>query len=276
MWEDYDLDNEATWIEMESPTVDSSWADCLTRIGGRNPFKKPNLVWRWGATYRDPMSVDNGIKYWLCNRPRTLIGFEFTDPVTTMTLMVKKLDEVPPGVLVTVPKYNGEDDGSGYVQLGQRRIIIEQWRSPAFLARSRRYSATMLREPDSVQEFFFCKPCGDEPLLVGDDGPDPCQKCGSTRHYVREVRETGEKLLRSFPSEGCYDCFLILENGEGGPMPPDANALGWIEKLWNEQKTKSLREQMSDSLAETAGQQELIRAATSPANPFRQPGVPGW
>jgi hypothetical protein len=274
MWPDYDLDKEETWVVMESPTVDRSWEEQLTRIGGLNPFKKPVLVWRWGATYRDPMSTDNGLKYWLCNRPRTLIGFEFTDPVTEMTLSVKKLEDVPNHILVAVPKYNGDGD---YVQLGQRRIIIEQWRSPEFLARSRRYTASMQRDPGSVQEFFFCKNCGDEPLLVGNDGPNPCAKCGSTRSYIREVREEGDgKLLRSFPSEGCYDCFLILENSEGGPMAPDANALGWIEKLWSEQKEKSLKEQMSDSYAETAGQYDLNRAATSPANPFKQPAVSGW
>ena len=253
MWPDYNLEDEATWIPMESPTVDSSWEAALTRIGGLNPFKQPVLVWRWGGTYRDPMAEHGGLKYWLCNRPSELQGFAFTDPVTELNMWVEHLDEVPPGIVVVVPKHKE-------IQLGQRRIVIEQWRSPEFLAHSGRYQENMLRDSGSVQQFFFCKAC-DSPLLVGNDGPNPCPKCESKRSYMREVREEGEgKLLRSFPSEGCYDCFLILENAEGGPMEPDGNTLAWIEKLWHEQKEKSLREQMSDTLVEMAPQHELMVA----------------
>src|ERR1700704_1706312 len=126
MWPDYNLEDEATWIPMESPTVDSSWEAALTRIGGLNPFKQPVLVWRWGGTYRDPMAEHGGLKYWLCNRPSELQGFAFTDPVTELNMWVEHLDEVPPGIVVVVPKHKE-------IQLGQRRIVIEQWRSPEFL-----------------------------------------------------------------------------------------------------------------------------------------------
>jgi hypothetical protein len=277
MWKDYDLENPSTWVPMEAPTVDPSWVNDLTRIGGLNRFGQPNLVWRWGATHRDPMALDNGLKYWLMTKDPELQGFEFTDPVTKMLLRVKKMEDVPPTVIIAEPKYEA-------VQLGERRIIVEQWRSPEFLARSSRYLPHMLRDPDTVKQFFFCKAC-QAPLTMQYDvsggaatprGPGKCAQCGSSRSYMCEARFEGDgKLLREFPEHGCYDFFLRLENSLGEPMEADGHALGWIERLWHEQHTKTQREKIADMLAETADQEALNRAANSPVNPFVAPALPG-
>lgn len=268
MWPDYDLDNPSTWEPMEAPSVDRSWTEALTKLGGLNPFGRPVLEMRWGATYRDPMSEDNGLKYFLSWGEGKLKRFAFTDPVTGMDMLVDKLDDVPDSI-IAIPHYSA-------VELGERRFIVEQWRSAEFLARSGRYQEHTLHDPDKTYQFFFCKAC-DALLIVSDDGPNPCGKCGSCRSYLREARFEGDgKLLRAFPDDGAYDFFLRLENAEGGPMEPDGNALAWIERLWHEQKSKSTREKLSDMLAETADQEALNRAATSPANPFQSPAIKGW
>src|SRR5690242_14845006 len=123
MWDDYDLNNPATWTVMEAPTVDREWEASLTRLGGLNPFGQPVLVWRWGATYVDPMRADGSLKNLLAKKETTLVGFEFTDPVTNVQMTAAKLEDIPPHVLVPVPKYEA-------IQLGERRIIIERWRAP--------------------------------------------------------------------------------------------------------------------------------------------------
>ena len=264
MWSDYDLDNPATWTVMEAPTVERAWEQELTRIGGLNPFGKPNLIWVWGATHVDPMNEDGNLKYLLAKKEAELVGFEFIDEVTGLTLLVKKLEDVPKSVLVATPKYEAQ-------QLGERRIIIEQWRSPEFLARSGRYHANMLRDPDKTYQWFFCKAC-DVQLFVGNDGPEPCEKCGSKRSYLREIRVEGEgKLLRSFPHEGSYDYFLRLENERGEPLPADANTLRQIESAWYNQKqmTDQVRDAAIDAVL--APQIATNREATNPANPFMVP-----
>lgn len=267
MWKDYDLANEATWTVMEAPPVDPSWIEQLTRIGGLNPFKQPMLVWRWGATYRDPMAVDNGLKYWLCNRESTLMGFEYTDPATQEKVFVKREAEVPSTVLIAVPKYTGQ------IQLGERRIIIEQWRSPEFLARSGRYQETMLLDPGKTYEWYFCRNCNWSLVCNGPDTePQPCPRCGSHRYYQRTHREEGDgRLLRSFPREGCYDYFLRLENELGEPLPPDANALRQIAAAWAAQQTRTDADRQHDVDDATAKQRALQTGAVSPSNPFVGP-----
>jgi len=267
MWKDYDLDNPGSWTVMEAPTVDREWEQQLVRIGGLNPFHQPNLVWRWGATYRDPMKTSNELKYLLAKKEPELIGFEFTDPVTELVMTVKTMEEVPASI-IAVPKYEAE-------QLGERRIIIERWRSPEFLARCGRYRRQMLRDPDTVYQWFFCKAC-DAQLFVGENGPAPCMKCGARRSYLREVRLEGDgQLLRSFPHEGCYDYFLRLENQHGEPLPADANTLRQIESAWynDQHMTDRQRDAIIDEIM--APQLQTHAEATSPGSPFVGPCVPG-
>jgi hypothetical protein len=263
MWNDYDLDNPGSWEVMPPPEMDREWEQQLTRIGGLNPFGQPNLVWRWGATYVDPMKESGDLKYLVAKKEPELRGFEFTDPVTGMTLFVETEKEVPPSI-VAVPKYEA-------VQLGERKIIIERWRSAEFLARCGRYRANMLRDPDKTYQWFFCKACN-AVLTVGDDGPRPCPQCGSKRSYLRELRIDGEgKLLRSFPHEGCYDFFVRLENEHDEPLPPDRAALNMIEAVWHNDHhmTDQQRDKLVDRILEP--QIALAREANNPANPFRPP-----
>jgi hypothetical protein len=50
--------------EMLGPSEAERIEKELVRIAGLNRFGKPNLVLRWGPTYRDPMSADTEqIKY---------------------------------------------------------------------------------------------------------------------------------------------------------------------------------------------------------------------
>jgi hypothetical protein len=275
MWEDYDENDESTWTAMEAPSVDRGWEEALTIIGGLNPFGKPNLVWRWGATYVDPMSLDGGLKYWIGQTADTLQGFAFTAPDTGHDTVVKHLADVPAGVLLTIPKY-------GHTELGQRRIIIENWRSAEFLATSHRYTEAAQRDSDTAKEFFFCAACH-EPIeakpetLQGLGATPPCRQCGSKRSYLRTARFEGHgRLLRGADSEGVYDCFLILENRLGEPMPADNHALTLIAAAWHKFTTQTTRERITDLLDTVEPQQELMREATSPANPFVGPATPGW
>lgn len=270
-WADYDPEDQATWTVMEAPPVERAWEQELARIGGMNPFGRPNLVWRWGATYRDPMAEDDGLKYWLMTKEPELVGFEFTDSVTGMTMTVERADQVPKAVLIAEPKYEG-------AQLGERRIIIEQWTSPERLAKSGRYHETMLLDAGRVYEWFFCKNCH-WPLVLGgpDNAPLPCPSCGSKRHYVREHREEGEgRLLRSFPREGCYDYFLRLENQLGEPMPADGHALELIRAAWHSQQNRTDDDRQQLVEATTAQQRATQAGATSPYNPFAPPAREGW
>nr|AUN37432.1 hypothetical protein [uncultured bacterium] len=266
MWKDYDLDNPATWTVMEAPTVDRAWEETLTRIGGLNPFGKPMLVWRWGATYVDPMREDGSLKYLLAKKEATLVGFEFTDPITNMQMTVAKLEDIPPHILIPVPKYEA-------VQLGERRIIIERWRSAEFLAQTGRFHKNFLRDPGKTYEWFFCKAC-DAQLLVGEDGPKPCAQCGSKRSYQREQRMEGEgKLLRDFPHEGTYDFFHRIETPDEQAAPPDGRALQVIEAAWYaaHHLTDQQHEAIIDAMLEQ--QTRINPEAANPSNPFIAPRV---
>ena len=269
--EDYDLENVSTWEPTEAPSLDSSWVEQLNRIGGLNPFDEPILIARWGASHRDPMSEDHGLKYWLANKEPTLIGFGFTDPITGMDLVVDKLEGVPKHILVPIAKY------SAPVELGERRWIIERWRSQEFLAKSQRYTDTSARDQDVVKDFLFCRNCHSGLPRRTDGEPEKCQKCGSGRHYVREARFEGDgKLLKTDTSKGTYDFFLRLENADGEAMEADGHALYLIAKHWNEEHEKSRIDKLTDMLAETQKQALLNENATSPQNPFQTPALPGW
>jgi hypothetical protein len=118
----------------------------------------------------------------------------------------------------------------GKEQMGERRFFIEIWRSPDFLVRSGRYK--VLSDPGTVKDFYFCKGCHAE-LSLGPDGPIRCPKCGSSRSYNRQVRDSGEgRLLCDFPAEGCYDYWLRLERANLTYHEPDNEALAVCRALW--------------------------------------------
>lgn len=269
IWQDYDTENESTWQPMASPGLSPAWEAALTKIAGLNPHGKPVLRAVWGATHVDEMSVDGGLKYFLANKNPELSHFEFTDPITGMTLQVKHIEDVPPAVLVPVPKYTT-------VQLGERQWIVERWRSQEFLSRSGRYTADSVMDNGSSEDYAFCRNCHAELAIPLDGKLQPCANCGSRRHYVKTEREDGQgQLLHTNPAEGCYDFFARLENQIGEPMEADALALRNIERLWKETQ-KSERSKLRDMLQETEPQRSLNERATSPTNPFISPTVPGW
>ena len=228
------------------------------------------LVARWGATYKDPMSVDGGLKYFLANRERILIGFDFTCPVTGLPMFVEKMEEVPTAVLLAVPRY------SDATELGERRWIIEQWRSSEFMARSGRYTEGTVRDNGASTDFVFCKGC-DAELSIDKDPGKPCPDCGSFRTYIKTEREDGHgKLLHTNPTEGVYDFFCRLENQLNEPLDADEHALKLIEQLWRYQQQTSRRDKLKDMVSETEKQAVTNMQATSPVNPFISPTVAGW
>lgn len=273
-WPDYDPEDRSTWTVMPAPYVDPSWTAALTAIGGLTPFGRPMLEWRWGATYVDPMALDGGLKYWIGQTEDTLEGFAFTDPETGTERVVKREADVPISVLIAIPKYD-------HIDLGQRRIIIENWRSAEFLAASQRYQGTATTDPDTVKEFFFCAAChapnnAPKEAIKHFQGLPACENCGSKRTYRREARFEGDgTLLREATGEGAYDCFLILENALGDPMPPNGHALGLIAAAWQKYTSQTTRERLNEMLDDVEPQLELQRAATSPTNPFAPPTFHG-
>lgn len=269
VWKDYDLSNPSTWTVMSAPEVDPKFTAKLTEMAGLNPFGRPVLRMVWGATALDEMAVGSHLKYWLANKEAELSHFEFTCPVTGMQLQVKTLEEVPKAVLIPIPKYKT-------VELGERRFIVEIWRSPSFLAASNRYTETSTCDNGETREFYFCRNCGAELSFQADAGPKPCLNCGSRRHFVQEMKDAGEgKLLHTNPTEGAYDFFCRLESGTGAPLVPDDIALGQIYMLWLETK-KPRREKLKDMVASVEGQAVSNLRATSPTNPFISPTVAGW
>lgn len=164
----------------------------LRKIAGKNPHGENILELRWGPTYEDPMLSERGLKY---------------------------IDFVRFGT-----------------QYGERRWFIEIWRSPEFLKRSGRYRQVF--DQDRVQEFYFCKACdteikaSPETLALLGTTP-PCSKCGSSRSYTREIRETNEgRLLKDFPTRGCYDYWLRLERADLTYHPLNNEALKVCRALW--------------------------------------------
>lgn len=266
MWPDYHPTDKSKWTVLPAPDVSASWVAALTKIAGLNPYGQPVLVWRWGATYADPMSMDGGLKYWLANTEPTLSHFEFTDPITGMLLSVKRDVDIPPAILIAQPKYT-------HTELGERRIIIERWRSREFLARSGRYTEASVMDNGDSDDYAFCRNCHTELTIPLDGKLQPCVNCGSKRHYVKTEREAGHgQLLKTNPAEGCYDFLLRLENQLGEPMEADALALRNIEHLWRETQ-KSEREKLKDMLVATEPQRSLNERATSPTNPFIAPAI---
>lgn len=268
LWRDYDLDNPSSWEVMPAPPIDPSFTEGLTRLAGLNPFGKPMLRCVWGGTQRDEMAVDNGLKYFIGRKDRTLEGFVFTCPVTGMELMVAKMEDVPAAVVVAVPKY------SEPVDLGERRWMIEIWRSQEFLTRSGRYTEATAYDNGGSTDYVFCRRCDTE--LAQNEEPPPCPNCGYTQYYIRTERDEGEgQLLRIGAPEGAYDCFLRLENALGEPMAADARALRLIEVGWNKLQNQSRTDKMKELALETEGQMVTNQRATSPTNPFQAPAVAG-
>lgn len=109
--DEYDLSRDSTLVLIRKSELNHDeikWFRAeLRAIAGKNPFGGQNLELRWGGDYRDPMSVNDSLKY---------------------------LDLV----------HNG-------VELGERRFIVEIWRSPQFLEDSERYQLTSIQDIDGTK-----------------------------------------------------------------------------------------------------------------------------
>lgn len=220
---EYDDTDPNTWYAIPQPSVDPTLLRRLEGIGGFNAYGKPNLELRWGVTYRDPMSVADEPKYLYVVKEPVLIGFEFTED--GQTRFVKKLEEVPSHVLISVPKYND-------VRLGERRWIVEQYRSPEFLKASGRYQFT--HDTGDAEIRICCKNCGGGMRPTGREDERVCISCGSKRQSIVEFNDIkNERLLKDFPEEGCYDFFMRLETPDGRGRPFDGFALIDIEREWH-------------------------------------------
>lgn len=121
-------------------------------------------------------------------------------------------------------------------QYGERRWLIEIWRSPEFLERSGRYK--VINDSDTVTERYSCKACETEIKCSAETlnllgAVPPCPACGSHRSRTELIRERGAgQLLQEFPRKGCYDYWLRLERANLTYHPPDGEALQVIKALW--------------------------------------------
>jgi hypothetical protein len=232
---EFDLEDESTWTVITAPPVDASFLEGLKEIGGLNPLGKPMLQLVWGATHVDPQSADGDLKYFLCDSPPVLRGFEFK--MDGETHRVKSLAEVPLTVLIAEPRYESE-------QLGQRRFIVEEWHSPEFLAKSGRYMET--HDTGESELTISCRNCGGGMKPTGREDERVCVVCGSKRQSVVEFREIkNERLLKDIPREGVYDHFFTIQTKQGLYHPADAEALEGVRRLW-EWRKRSFKERSRD------------------------------
>src|SRR5205085_7819924 len=175
---EYDLDNPSTWTTIDlrdaiSESEEKAFQKSLVGIAGLNPFGEPNLTLRWGVTYRDGMILDDKPKYYLFSRDPILIGHRYRD--NDEWCSVKELASVPKDK-ISIPVYSEP-------HLGERRFIVEIWRSPEFLARSGRYQ--QLSDNGDTLTYFQCRGCGERVQVpMGTENLDierVCPSCNSKR-----------------------------------------------------------------------------------------------
>jgi hypothetical protein len=238
---EYDLSNPSTWTIIEkrdvlSESEEKEIQDELIRIADLNPQGEPNLVLRWAVTYLDPMLFDNLPKYFISSGSPVLVGHEYMDSGRMVT--VGKLEEVPANK-ISLPVYST-------THLGERKFIVERWRSPEFLKRTGRFQ--QIRDDGTVYRYFACRNCGERvPTPEGTNDSDIeriCPLCDSKRVSPVDYREEGDgRLMRELPREGCYDFFMRLETPEGFYRPPDSEALKAVAQEWHRQQKSAARRQ---------------------------------
>lgn len=225
---EYDLENPSTWTVIEKPISESeerAIRDEFVFIAGLNPFGKSMLRMVWGVTHLNENLFDDKPKYYLSSNDPVLIGRGYRDDQGVFQA-VEKVEDVPADKLY-IPMYSE-------THLGERRFIVERWRSAEFLQASGRFQQT--RDNGATLTYFKCRNCGSHvpcpPELVNADIERVCA-CGSRRVSPVDIREDGEgKLMRDLPREGCYDYFLRLQRKDGTYHPPNARALAGIRELW--------------------------------------------
>lgn len=228
---EYDLDNPSSWVVIEKRAVlseseETAIQDRLIDTGRLNGFGNPNLRMVWGVTHLDEMLLDGMPKYYLSTNDPVLTGHQWRDGNGNMAF-ASRLEDVPVTSL-SLPVYS-------QTHLGERRFIIEIWRSPEFLKRSGRYQETF--DSGEMHTYFQCRNCQQivpsSPDMISADVQRICESCGSKRISPVDVREAGTgRLFRDFPKQGCYDFFFRFERADGTYHPPDGEALEGVRRLW--------------------------------------------
>lgn len=236
---EYDLNNPATWVVHQEPPRDSAFDDELLRIGGRNPHGDPNLVRRWGGTYRNK----GVLVYKLCDTEPTLVGHEFRDPVSGAMREVElgEIDQIPQNA-ISVPLYRS-------VELGELRWIIEYWVSPEQLA-SMGYFDSALRY--QTEETDFSRDAFHEFRAMVEAGDDPEKAMMRVENQVDRARslKVDEQIKTYFDpawrTNGDYLFFLRLERKDGTYHPPDSEALEAIAAVWEYNTTTTPAQRAAD------------------------------
>lgn len=220
----------------------------LIRIAGLTPLKKPWLMLRWGGTYTEWIDGRQMLKYWLCNTADVCTGYYYRDESGEIV-------KVPHGKLAEVPIKKIALPLYEHTELGERRWIIEQWRSPEFMHKSGRAEATH----DNLPELLCCHVCDTPKAERGKK----CHECGSLREY--ETKGDGHRLLADDFSEGHYDFFMRLEGRQigceacdQGVCPdathttyraPNALMLTAVANQWNYQQNRTDTQKTADNAA---------------------------
>lgn len=227
---EYDLDTPESWIIYPPPPCDGGFDDELLRIAGLNPHGEPMLRKVWGATHRSK----GELTYKLCSTDPVLCGHQFTHPETGETCEVKTLAEVPAGVLITVPLYEGKE-------LGELRWIIERWVSPEDLEKQGYFNTAL--QYNVVENWQMQAEAKREFLAMVRAGEDPEKALMKVENQCDRARtfEIDQDLKTYFDSEwrtkGDYQFFFRLERADGTYHPADGEALEAIAMIWNYNQT---------------------------------------
>lgn len=247
--QEYDIANRDTWVPMAAPAsleeIESVQAE-LTRIGGRTPIGTPWLMLRWGATHTEWIAGAQRLKYWLANTEDVCTGYYYrTDEGQMVKVGFGDLSAVPEDK-IALPLYEHQE-------LGERRWIIEQWRSLAFMTESGRSAYTH----DNLPELVCCRVCDTPKAERGD----ACVECGSRGEY--ETKGDGRRLLPDIDGGGHYDFFMRLEGRRPGCemcdqgvcadathstyRPAVGRYLQAVAAQWTYQQTRSHAEKAADN-----------------------------
>jgi DNA-directed RNA polymerase subunit RPC12/RpoP len=167
-------------------------------------------------------------------------------------------------------KYVGHTDEDG-TEHGEEGLIVEQWRSPEFLAQTGRFPEA--RGLTTTTTTFACRSCGSSvPHRPGTEDMDverECPACGSRRVSPAYEREEDLDLLPPLPAEGHYDYFLRMTDEQ--LQKRAGEFLDTVREVWAFQRLP-LKEQ--NRLIDE--QQEKVKLARAKAEKKRRDDLWGF
>lgn len=124
-------DNPETWKVYRAPHIDASVQEALTRIGGVNPFGKPNLRVVWGGTEPSDTTEKHTLKYHCGYTKQDVQGYQYRDEngEWRKTQFIEGLEDK-----LLIPCIVQEE-------VGMPRWIIEKWISPEALRKAKRFES---------------------------------------------------------------------------------------------------------------------------------------